>query len=336
MLVTYVLSLAMVFVMALIIDALAPTFGGQKDQTQALRTVAYAYTASWVAGFAHVLPGLGMALIVAGAIYSIYLLYLGLPHTMKCPPEKSAGYTAVAIIVAIALNIAVGLVVGVVAGVNSGLQSSTYATDSAVTSGTDSPLGKLEQWSKSVEEAGKQLEAAEKSGNKQAQSDAMKDLMGAALGGGDVEALAPDRLRSFLPEMLAGMSRSEVSAERNGAMGMQISQAQATYSDADGHSLKLEITDTGSAKGLLGLAGWAEMEGEQQNSEGYDKTYRQDGRLVHEKWDRSGGEYSVVLGDRFMVEISGKAGSMDDLKAALGQVDMRALEALRDEGVQAN
>ena len=36
MVVSYVLSLVGVFVLALIVNALAPTFGGQKDQIQAL------------------------------------------------------------------------------------------------------------------------------------------------------------------------------------------------------------------------------------------------------------------------------------------------------------
>lgn len=46
MLLSYVLALAGVYVIALIVNALTPTFGGQKDRTQALKTVAYAYTAS--------------------------------------------------------------------------------------------------------------------------------------------------------------------------------------------------------------------------------------------------------------------------------------------------
>lgn len=42
MLVTYLLSLAIVYVMALITNALAPSFGGQPSMLQALKTVAYA------------------------------------------------------------------------------------------------------------------------------------------------------------------------------------------------------------------------------------------------------------------------------------------------------
>jgi hypothetical protein len=334
----YVLSLVMVYVMALIIDALAPSFGGQKDRTQALKTVAYAYTASWIAGFGQIIPGLWMLIAIAGGIYSIYLLYLGLPNTMKCPPEKAAGYTAVAIIVAIVLSIVIGMVVGAVVGTGSFMRGGSFTvgdSSSDVKFDKDSPLGKLEQYTRNMEQASKKLEAAQGSGNSNAQADALKTMMGAALGGGNVEALAPDRLKPFVPESLAGLPRKDVSVERNNAMGMQISEAHATYGNDAGRSVRLEITDTGTAKGLLAFAGWAGMEGEKQSSSGYEKTYRADGRLIHEEWSGSSGEYTVVLGDRFTVELKGDADNIDQLKAALGELDLAALEALKNEGVKA-
>src|SRR5688572_18382516 len=91
---TYVLGLVGIFLWSLIINALAPTFGGQKDSVQALKTAAYAATGAWVGGFGQIVPWIGWLIGLAGAIYSVYLLYLGLPHTMKSPLEKSAGYTA--------------------------------------------------------------------------------------------------------------------------------------------------------------------------------------------------------------------------------------------------
>lgn len=116
MVLQYVLSLVVVYLMALIINALAPTFGGQKDQVQALKTVAYAWTASWIAGICVIIPWLGWLIAIAGGIYAIYLLFLGLPYTMKCPPDKAAGYTAVSVIIAIVLSWIVALIVGSVIG----------------------------------------------------------------------------------------------------------------------------------------------------------------------------------------------------------------------------
>ena len=116
MVLQYALSLVLVYVMALIINALALSFGGQKDMVQSLKTVAYAWTASWIAGIAVIVPWLGMLVVIAGGICSIHLLYLGLPHTMKCPPDKAGGYTAVSIVIAIVLSWIVGLIVAAVIG----------------------------------------------------------------------------------------------------------------------------------------------------------------------------------------------------------------------------
>lgn len=102
---SYIGSLVGVFVLALIIDALAPTFGGQKNQMQALKVSAYSYTAAWVATIFYLLPPLSF-LALAG-FYSLYLLYLGLPVLMKAPEDKAAGYTVVVIICAIVLAIVV-------------------------------------------------------------------------------------------------------------------------------------------------------------------------------------------------------------------------------------
>lgn len=338
LIVSYVLALVGVFVMALIIDALAPTFSAQKDRTQALKTVAYSYTAAWVAGIAMIVPGIGWLIALAGGIYSIYLLYVGLPHTMKVPQEKAAGYTAVAIIVAIVLYFIVAAVVGTIAGIGFGAGGAgTYSSRDAEFD-EDSPLGKLEQWGKSVEEAGKKLEAAQESGDQAAQEEAFQQMMGAALGGGGaVAALPTDRLKPFLPDSLLGLPRTDISVERNSAMGLEITTGTATYSDEQsGRTIDLEIVDTGSAKGLLALAGFTGMEGEKESDRTIEKVYRDDGRLIREYWDREGssGEYVVVVGDRFTVKVAGQADDLDDLKEALDDVDLDELESLKDEGVK--
>lgn len=108
--VSYVLALIGVYVLALIIDGLAPTFGGTKNQIQALKTAAYSSTASWVAGFFTLVPGLRMLTILG--LYSVYLLYLGLPVLMKAPNEKAIGYTGVVIVAAIVLFLLIGVVAG--------------------------------------------------------------------------------------------------------------------------------------------------------------------------------------------------------------------------------
>ncbi|MDQ3209015.1 MAG: YIP1 family protein, partial [Gemmatimonadota bacterium] len=89
-------------------DALAPTFNGQRSQIQALKVAAYSSTASWVAGIFALIPGVRFLTILG--IYSLYLLYLGLPVLMKSPREKAIGYTVVVILAAIVLFMLVGVI----------------------------------------------------------------------------------------------------------------------------------------------------------------------------------------------------------------------------------
>ena len=341
----YVLALAIVYVVALIINALAPTFGGQKDMVQALKTVAYSWTASWIAGIAVIVPWLGWLIAIAGAIYAIYLLYLGLPHTMKCPPEKAGGYTAVSVIIAIVLSWIVGvIVVGVIGtaamtGAAMGGMHVTGSNGDSVTIDSDSALGKLAAMGQRAEQASKELDAAQKSGDSQAQSAAMGKMMGAMAGSnGNVEALAPDQIKAFLPDSLGSLKRSSLSAERNSAMGMQISQATANYAADNGQHVTLEVSDTGGAKGFMSLAAAMAPEEEKQTDHGYEKTYSADGNLVHEEWDTQSkyGEYSVVVGKRFTVKANGNVDSIDQLKQAVASIDLGKLESLKDAGVKAN
>jgi len=113
--VAFVLALVGVLVLALIIDALAPTFSGEKNRGQALKLAAYSYTPAWLAGVLSVIPTLSPLEIVA-ALYGLYLLYLGLPILMKAPKEKALGYTAVVVICAIVLGVLSGAISGTIMG----------------------------------------------------------------------------------------------------------------------------------------------------------------------------------------------------------------------------
>lgn len=330
---SYVLGLVGVYIFALIVNALAPTFGGQKDSMQALKAAAYGSTAAWVGGVAQLIPWLGWLIGLAAAVYSVYLLYLGLPHTMKAPADRAAGYTAVSIIAAIILYWIIFAIVGSVVG--RGMWGAGYG-GSAVTVG-DSSFDKgstgaaLEEWAKKMEEAGKQVEKSAEQNAGAPSAAAVGALIGAAVGGQQgVAALPADQIKAFLPETLAGLPRTSLSAERNAAMGFEVAEASADYSDGAGRSLRLEINDTGGAKGLLALAAWANVEEEREWQGGYEKTYRDSGRMIHERWDSTSnsGEYSAIVGNRFAVKVSGQAASMDELKAALAAgVDVAGLEA---------
>jgi hypothetical protein len=261
---------------------------------------------------------------------------------MRCPESNAVGYTAATIACAIVVGLVMSALTGAIIGAPLGLgRTSAYAPHTTGGFAPGTPGAALQGWAKNLETASQQVTAAQQSGDATAKANAAAQMVQAAIGAGDakVEALPADRIKQFLPESLAGMKRAESSAERNGAIGMQVSKAMASYSDGATRRLELEITDTGSLKGLVGFAGsWAGVEQDRETDSGYEKTYREGGRLTHEKWDNQThhGEYGVIIADRFSVSVSGEAAGIGDLKSALSGVDLAGLNALRDAGVQAN
>ncbi len=106
--VSYILTLGGVYVLALIIDALAPTFTGEKNMNQAFKVATYSYTPGWLAGIFTIIPALSILGILG--LYGLYLLYLGLPVLMKSPHEKSLGYTVAVIVAAVIIFVVIGIV----------------------------------------------------------------------------------------------------------------------------------------------------------------------------------------------------------------------------------
>jgi hypothetical protein len=88
-----VIGIAMVYVFAFIVDALAPTFNAQKNFGQAFKVSAFSGTAGWVGGIFTIIPVVGWLIALAGLIYGLYLLFVGLPKLMKPPADKGVVYT---------------------------------------------------------------------------------------------------------------------------------------------------------------------------------------------------------------------------------------------------
>ena len=112
--VNFIMGLIGLFLFGLIIDLLAPTFSGQRDRRQALKTAAYTFTPAALGSVFGLFGGLGMLLQFIAALYAIYLLYLGMPLLMRSPKEKAAGYTAATIICAILAGVVLAVVMSMV------------------------------------------------------------------------------------------------------------------------------------------------------------------------------------------------------------------------------
>ena len=108
---SYCVSLVAFYIVALIINSLAPKFASRKNLTNAFKLVAYSWTPSWIAGVLLLIPSLA-SLAKLASLYGLYLLYLGLPVLMDTPREKVTLYFLSAVILSIIL---VGFIVSVVA-----------------------------------------------------------------------------------------------------------------------------------------------------------------------------------------------------------------------------
>jgi hypothetical protein len=108
MVVGYVLSLVGVYVLALVIDELAPRFDAARSRTQAFKLAAYSGTAWWVAGIFQLIPGGGILTALAG-LYGLYIMYLGLPKLMRCEPERTMPYFLISLAVTIVLGLVISM-----------------------------------------------------------------------------------------------------------------------------------------------------------------------------------------------------------------------------------
>lgn len=198
-----------------------------------------------------------------------------------------------------------------------------------------------EETAKNLQEASKQMEAASKNAGAN-MGDAMAAMgaavSGAANGNKKVETVDYKELKALLPESLSGMKRTDATGEKTSAMGMQISNTEGRYSaDNGGGSMTIKITDIGSLTGLAGMTAyaWASVNIDRESDNEYEKTSTISGYKSHEKYNKSNksGEVSVLVGDRFVVDVNGDNVDMDAIKGALGKVDLGKLNSMKGEGV---
>jgi hypothetical protein len=338
MVVGYVLSLVMVYVLALIANALAPTFGGEKNQLNAVKLIAYGATAGMVGGVFNLLPMLSMLGILAG-LYSIYLIYAGAPVLMKTPPDKALGYTAVLLVCGVVASLILGAVSAMFTGMGAGRMVGAGARDGGNVTikvpGTEITIdtAKLEEAGKKMEAASQQMEAAQASGDQEAASKAMGAMLGAALGGDGGKPFAPEMLQTFVPDQLGGLPRTSIEARTDNAMGLSFSSVEAHYTK-DNQRLEVKVQDIGAVKALaMGMAAWASSTVNKETQHEVERVFKKDGVTYKEQYrkDGSSAELSMLLANGLMIETSANGVNMDSLRAAMATLDTSALGGLSRE-----
>ncbi|MBS3819375.1 YIP1 family protein [bacterium] len=113
----YIGSLVTVYIIGLIINALASTFSSVQNRENAMKLAVFSMTPAWIAGILYIIPFLGV-LVIFASFYGIYLMYLGLTTPlMETPKEKVAGYLVVIILVSLVVMVVVGMIFGAISTV---------------------------------------------------------------------------------------------------------------------------------------------------------------------------------------------------------------------------
>lgn len=179
------------------------------------------------------------------------------------------------------------------------------------------------------------------SGNEPAQSPmgavgGLLTAVGGSLGGPNrVEPVAGQTLTNLLPASLAGMKRSNVRSEGNGAIGIKTTRAEADYTGQQG-TAHLAIADVSGVSGLMDMANGLVQDSTSESEAGYERNVQIGGRPAHEKWDTQSrrGEISMIIAKRFTVDVTGEGVPMETLQRAYGDIDLASLEGLKNAGAK--
>lgn len=151
-----------------------------------------------------------------------------------------------------------------------------------------------------------------------------------------VEPVTFAELQKLLPASLANFTREEATGETTEVFGHKVSTAEARYSDEEGRSVTIKLTDLGSREGLASMAtyAWATADVHRETESGYERTLTLHGYRGYEQFDRDNQSctLSVLVGNRFIVELTGYQVGVEETKAALQQIELAQLAAMKRHG----
>lgn len=312
------------YLYGLLINALAPTFGGQRDMRQAVKIAVYTATPVWIGSVFGLLPAFASLLQLAAAVYAIYLLYLGLA-LMRGPREKAVGYTVAVIVCAILVGLVLGAVgyatgfarYGGYGGFNMSAMTQEQQQQQAAQAVSNAIGGALGSDDKSkaglaaaingFAEIGRKMEqqqaangnssapqntvvgsgdsAANTQNGAAAAANVLSALGGAMAGNRKVDPVDFHALKGLLPDSLPGMQRVNAEGSSQAALGMKSSEATATYQGTAGARAEIKIADVSAVAGLMDAAGGIAQGITSESDTGFERNATIGGQIAHEKYD---------------------------------------------------
>ncbi|MGH6949286.1 MAG: Yip1 family protein, partial [Vitreimonas sp.] len=265
-----IMALVGVFLLAFVTNALAPTFNSQQNIGQAHKLAAYSSTAGFLAGVFTLIPALSILALVG--LYSLVLLYIGLPRMMKTPEDKRIPYFITIIVVCIVVGVVLNVLMMSVRGMLPGSAPSYGFSQVATPGGTSAEVTLPGGGAVNLSELEKQAEAL--------------------ASGAPVPAVDPARLQERLPESLpGGFTRTSLSS--GSAMGT--AQAEARYENGEAR-IDLTVMHMGPMGAMATVASAANVQENRQDADGYSRTQTVDGRVYNEEVSNRGASasYGVI------------------------------------------
>ena len=111
---TYILDVAAVYVIAIVIRMLAPTFNSTVDEIKSLKLAAYIFTPAFLIAVLDIIPPLS-GLTFLGVLYGLYILYIGLPIVLATPKDKVVTYVVAVVVATLVVFVVIGVIIGLIA-----------------------------------------------------------------------------------------------------------------------------------------------------------------------------------------------------------------------------
>lgn len=300
------------FILALLMETLAPYFGGQKNRLGALKLAAYSATASWLSNVFLLIPWLSILTLLS--LYTVYLIRTGAPVLLKVPENKAVAFTASLVGIGIVASLVFFATVGPLIYSRSN-QPTTPASRDASAPGDQSTSGEISLPGIGKIDLGKLDELG-------------KRLDGLSKGDTKLPAIPTVDLVELMPMSLPGFKRTSISTSESG-VGLDLGAVTGEYARGDS-VITLSVSDMGIAGALASLTGAVGLSRTEQTKDTYRKISTIDGRMTMEEFDvkANSGSFATMIADRLMVKAEGRGVSVEQLKSAVRAVDAARLEDL--------
>jgi hypothetical protein len=107
MILYYLFLVTGLYLEGIVINALAPPFHSKQDALRAFKLAVFSYIPAFFTGLLRLVPVLGLPAFVL-SLYSVFLLYRGIPVMMETPKHKVISYTIVVVVIMVLIYLIIG------------------------------------------------------------------------------------------------------------------------------------------------------------------------------------------------------------------------------------